>query len=433
MLKIIRGNDPASEEKIRRLVDREHVERDVEPRVREILEAVRQRGDTALLDFTRRYDGVSLTADRLKVTGAEMEAAAEVVDSTVKRAIAEAKARIEAFHLHEVRESWESKRGDGVRFGQWVRPLETMGIYVPGGGAAYPSTVLMNAVPAVVAGVENVLLVTPPMGDGRVDPCVLFAASCCGITEIYRMGGAQAIAALAYGTETIPKVDKIIGPGNVYVNVAKRLVFGVVDIDGLAGPSEIVVLAEEGADPVFVAADLLSQAEHDPLATAVLVTPSRSLAAAVEQEIERQILPLSRADVIVKALENRGAIVIVDDLESGIELVNRLAPEHLEVMVEEGNDVLPRLRHAGMVLLGQCAPVSFCDYGVGPTHVLPTGGTARFASPLSVSECLKHTNYLEVPPAASGALAESIAPLAEIEGFSAHAAAIRLRREVGNG
>jgi histidinol dehydrogenase len=433
MLNIFRACDPDSEEKVRQLVDRASIERDVEPQVRAILDAVRERGDAALLEFTRRFDRVDLTADRLRVDDDERIAAAGAIEPRVKAALLAAKARIEAFHGHEKRPSWEADPEAGVRFGQVFRPLDAIGIYVPGGETDYPSTVLMNAIPAAVAGVRRVVLVTPPGGSRGVSPHVLFAASCCGVTEIYRVGGAQAIGALAYGTETIPKVDKIVGPGNVFVNVAKRLVFGAVGIDGLAGPSEVVILADKGADPVLVAADLLSQAEHDPLATAVLVTPSGSLAEAVVEEIERQIRSLSRAVVIAGALRERGAVLVVESLDEGIDLVNRLAPEHLEVMVERIDDAIPRLRNAGMILVGEGSPVAFCDYGAGPTHVLPTGGAARFSAPLSVGDCLNHTNYLAVSGAARRCLAESLEPLAEIEGFSAHAAAMRLRKESRNG
>jgi histidinol dehydrogenase len=385
------------------------------------------------LDYTRQFDAVNLTAEQLQVSDAEKAAAEEAVAPEVRSAILDAKTRIDMFHRRELRSSWEAKPEAGVRFGQIVRPLDTIGIYVPGGEAVYPSTVLMNAIPAQVAGVGRIILVTPPGPNGQVNQYVLFAAACCGVAEIYRIGGAQAIGAMAYGTETIPQVDKIVGPGNVYVNVAKRLVFGAVGIDNLAGPSEIVVLAEESANPTLVAADLLSQAEHDLLATAVLVTPSRSLAEAVAREVEFQVQFLSRADSISRALEMRGAIILVESLDNGIDMVNRLAPEHLEVFVKQSEAVVPRLRSVGMILIGESTPVAFCDYGAGPTHVLPTGGAARFASPLSVSDCLKHSNFLEVTPAAGRSLAESLEPLAEIEGFAAHAAAIRLRKEAHNG
>ena len=433
MLNIIRAGDPGTQERIQRLIDRASIEREIEPRVRVILDAVRDRGNAALVDYTRRFDAVNLTVDQLRVSDAERVVAEEAIDARVRAAILDAKARIETFHRRELRTSWEAAPEAGVRFGQIVRPLDTIGIYVPGGEAIYPSTVLMNAVPAQVAGVGRIVLATPPSVDSRVNPYVLFAASCCGIAEIYRVGGAQAIGALAYGTETIPRVDKVVGPGNVYVNVAKRLVCGVVGIDGLAGPSEVVVLAEERADPALVAADLLSQAEHDRLATAVLVTPSRSLAEAVVEEVARQVPLLSRADVITEALETRGAIVVVNTLDDGIDLVNRLAPEHVEVLVERSDNVVPQLRNAGMILVGESTPVAFCDYGAGPTHVLPTGGAARFASPLSVNDYLKHSNVLEVTQAASGSLAESLIPLAETEGFGAHAAAMCRRKEPRNG
>jgi len=433
MLRIIRAADPRGQERIQQLIDRACVEREVEPQVRAILDAVRRKGDEAVLDYTCQFDAVTLTARQLKVSDAEKAAAERATASDVRTAILGAKARIETFHRRELRTSWEAEPEPGLRFGQIVRPLDTIGIYVPGGETAYPSTVLMNAIPARVAGVGRIVLVTPPGADGQVNAYVLLAAACCGIEEIYRIGGAQAIGALAYGTETIPRVDKIIGPGNVYVNVAKRLVFGVVGIDSLAGPSEVVVLAEEGADPVLVAADLLSQAEHDRLATAVLVTPSHILAQAVAKEVACQVQSLSRADVIVEALKMHGAIILVESLDQGIDMVNRLAPEHLEVLVEQSDAAISRLRNVGMILVGGSTPVALCDYGAGPTHVLPTGGAARFASPLSVSDCLKHSNLLDVTVAEGRSLAKSLEPLARIEGFTAHAAAMRRRKELGNG
>ena len=429
MLRILSTDDPTSEKAIARLIDRVSDERAVEQRVREILAAVREKGDEALLDYTRRFDGVSLTTGKLKVTEWEIEAAAKALEPAVSLAIAAAKARIGAFHQHEIRQSWQVKQQDGTTFGQLVRPLEAVGIYVP---AEYPSTVLMNAVPARLAGVKRVVMVTPPGKDGRVNPAALFAATTCGIVEIYKIGGAQAIAALAYGTATIPKVDKIVGPGSAYVNVAKRLVFGEVAIDSLAGPSEIVVLAEAEAEPTTIAADLLSQAEHDPLATVILVTPSQSLAEAVNTAIDRQIAGLSRKDVIAASLKSRGAIFIVDDLEEGIGLVHRIAPEHLEVMVKEPQSLLPQLRNAGMILLGEDTPVSVCDYGAGPNHVLPTGGTARFASPLGVTDFVKRTNFLHVTKEGFGPLADQAETLAGIEGFTAHAAAVKVRRGASN-
>ncbi len=432
MLRILRPNDPTDTQVVARLIDRSSDETAVEPRVREILQAVRENGDEALLAFTKEFDGVTLSPDELKVTEWEIEAAAEVLEPKAKAAIEAAKARIEAFHQYEIQQSWHVQEEDGTTFGQLARPLEAVGIYVPGGEAPYPSTVLMNAVPAVLAGVPRLILVTPPGKDGRVNRTVLFAATTCGIEEIYKIGGAQAIAALAYGTATIPKVDKIIGPGNVYVNVAKRLVFGEVAIDSLAGPSEIVVLAEEEANPATIAADLLSQAEHDPLATAFLVTSSQSLANAANAAIDRQIAGLSREDVIAASLEGRGAILIVDDLEEGIALVNRIAPEHLEVMVKDSQSLLPQLRHAGMILLGEDSPVAICDYGAGPNHVLPTGGTARFASPLGVTDFVKRTNFLHATKEGFEALADQVETLAEIEGFTAHAAAVKVRRGTSN-
>ena len=433
MIRIVRTSDRQATPVIRGLVERAAIERDVEPQVREILAAVRARGDAALIAFTRRFDGVDCSCDRLRVAEDEIGAAKAGVSRTIRTALAEAAHRIEAFHTNEMQSSWESEAEPGVRVVQIVRPLDSVGIYVPGGEAAYLSTVLMNAIPAAVAGVQRVVLATPPGPGGRIDPHVLYAAARCGVSEVYRVGGAQAIGALAYGTETIAPVDKIIGPGNVYVNVAKRLVFGDVGIDALAGPSEVVVLADGTADPALVAADLLSQAEHDRLATAILVTPSEELAVAVAAETARQVPAFARSDVIESALTDRGAIVLVDTLDEGIELVNRLAPEHLEVVVEQPSRVLPGIRHAGAILVGRDTPVAFCDYGAGPTHVLPTGGAARFSSPLGVTDFVVRTNVLTVSPSAGARLADALTPIAEIERFAAHAAAMRLRKEPRDG
>ena len=429
MIRIVRTSDRRAAPAIRRLVERVSIERDVEPQVREILNAVRANGDAALIEFTRRFDGVDSSCDRLRVAEDEIGAAKAGVYRQVRTALAEAERRIEAFHANELQSSWEFEVEPGVRIAQVVRPLDSVGIYVPGGEAIYPSTVLMNAIPAVVAGVRRVVLATPPGPDGRVDPHVLYAAARCGVSEVYQVGGAQAIGALAYGTPTIARVDKIVGPGSVYVNVAKRLVFGDVGIDALAGPSEIVVLADGDADPALVAADLLSQAEHDRLATAVLVTPSEELADTVAAEIARQAASFGRSDVIESALAKRGAIVLVESLAEGVDLVNRLAPEHLEVVVARPDEVLPEIRNAGTILVGRDTPVAFCDYGAGPTHVLPTGGAARFSSPLGVADFMVRTNVLTVSPNTGERLADTLAPLAEIERFTAHAAAMRLRKE----
>jgi len=429
MIRIVRTSDRRAAPAIRRLVERVSIERDVEPQVREILNAVRANGDAALIEFTRRFDGVDSSCDRLRVAEDEIGAAKAGVSRQVRTALAEAERRIEAFHANELQSSWEFEVEPGVRIAQVVRPLDSVGIYVPGGEAIYPSTVLMNAIPAVVAGVRRVVLATPPGPAGRVDPHVLYAAARCGVSEVYQVGGAQAIGALAYGTPTIARVDKIVGPGSVYVNVAKRLVFGDVGIDALAGPSEIVVLADGDADPALVAADLLSQAEHDRLATAVLVTPSEELADTVAAEIARQAASFGRSDVIESALAKRGAIVLVESLAEGVDLVNRLAPEHLEVVVARPDEVLPEIRNAGTILVGRDTPVAFCDYGAGPTHVLPTGGAARFSSPLGVADFMVRTNVLTVSPNTGERLADTLAPLAEIERFTAHAAAMRIRKE----
>jgi histidinol dehydrogenase len=433
MMRIVRTSDPDTSLTMQKLVNRTAAERGIEPRVREILDAVRTDGDAALIEFTSRYDGVERERYRLRVSDSEIGEAKTAVSRQGREAITEAARRIEAFHTQEVPSSWEIEAEPGVRIAQRVRALDSVGVYVPGGEAIYPSTVLMNTIPAAVAGVPRVALATPPNPAGRVDPHVLCAAAYCGVSEVYCVGGAQAIGAFAYGTETIPSVDKIVGPGNAYVNAAKRLVFGDVGIDALAGPSEVVVLADGTGDPALVAADLLSQAEHDRLATVVLVTPSAPLAEAVKTEIERQVRTLERADVIKTALAERGALIVAGSLDEGIEIANRLAPEHLELIVDAAEEVLPRLRNAGTILVGQNTPVAFCDYGAGPTHVLPTGGTARFASPLGVADFVVRTNVLTMAPGAGERLADALLPLAEMERFTAHAAAMRARKESADG
>ena len=423
-LRVLDVCDPGARSALGRLVDRLSDERSVDDAVYGILDEVRRRGDDALIDLTERFDRVRL--DSLWVPKAEIEAAARRVDADVLDALRSARDRIEAFHRHELPASWEAE-SDGVTYGQLARPLDTVGIYAPGGEAAYPSTVLMNAVPARLVGVRRLVLATPPGADGSVSAMVLAAARLCGIDEVVRVGGAQAIGALAFGTETIPRVDKIVGPGNVYVNAAKRLVGGWVGIDGLAGPSEVVVLADDAADADLIAADLLAQAEHDVRAMTVLVTPSRDLAERVGARIEARIATLDRRDTIARSLEEWGACVLVADLDEGVEWVNRVAPEHLEVMTVAAFDLLPRLTRAGMILLGAETPVSLCDYGTGPNHVLPTGGTARFGSPLGIEDFVKRTNYMAATGGAPRRLIEQTVVLAKGEGLTAHAEAALAR------
>ena len=397
--------------------------------VRAILADVRQRGDAALFEHTRRLDGVRLDPCTLRVASSEVEAAAGTLAAEVRDALALAAARIEAFHQRQRRESWlVEDEGVGL-LGQLVRPLDRVGLYVPGGSAAYPSSVLMNAIPARVAGVRELAMCTPPGPGGAVPPAVLAAAALCGVSEIYRVGGAQAVAALAFGTESIRPVDKIVGPGNVYVATAKQLVFGVVGIDMVAGPSEVLVIADESAEPGWIAADLLAQAEHDPLASALCVTAVPELAEAVGREVERQLERLPRREVAGRSLEAYGAVILVEDLAAAVTLANAVAPEHLELQVADPWLWLSRVRHAGAIFLGAHTPEVAGDYLAGPNHVLPTAGTARFSSPLGVEDFQKRSSLLALRPEALQRWREPIVRLAGLEGLEAHARSLTLRTD----
>jgi histidinol dehydrogenase len=395
--------------------------------VREILAAVRTEGDQALRAFTEKFDRVALTTFR--VSDEEYEEAEALVAPDVIDALKEAAVNIHDFHQRQVRQSWFTTKESGTLLGQLIRPLKRVGLYVPGGTAAYPSSVLMNAIPAKIAGVKEVVITTPPGPDGKVNPAILVAARIAGVNEIYKVGGAQAIAALTYGTEQIPAVDKIVGPGNIYVALAKREVYGLVSIDMVAGPSEIVVLADDTANPRYVAADLLSQAEHDPFSAAVLVTPSASLAEAVRQELERQLTDLPRRDIAEAALRHYGAICLVNDLAEGFDVVNRLAPEHLELLIENPFDHLAKVENAGAIFLGPYSSEPVGDYFAGTNHVIPTNGTARFSSPLSVDDFVKKSSVVAYSQQDLREHGRKIVALAEQEGLAAHGRAIleRLR------
>lgn len=398
-----------------------------------IIEAVRREGDEALIRLTEQFDRVTVSS--LRITEEEIQEAYAQVSGDFLSALREAAANIRAFHEKQKRSSWIDLAPSGTLLGQVIRPLRRVGLYVPGGKAAYPSSVLMNAIPAQVAGVPEIVMVTPPAtaGVAGVNPAVLVAAAECGITEIYRVGGAQAVAALAYGTQTIARADKIVGPGNIYVALAKRQVFGAVDIDSIAGPSEIVVLADDSADPAYLAADLLSQAEHDEMASAVLVTPSEALAAAVKQEVERQLELLPKREIAAASIRDYGAILTVADLDEGIRAVNRLAPEHLEVVTAAPFELLGRIENAGAIFLGAYSSEPVGDYWAGPNHVLPTNGTARFSSPLSVDDFIKKSSVIHYSRQDLLEHGEKIVRLALSEGLDAHAEAIavRLRKEGG--
>ncbi|GMX65942.1 histidinol dehydrogenase [Paenibacillus elgii] len=416
---------PASEFSLQREVEYGTPEQN--ERVQRIIEEVRRDGDAALRKFAQQFDGVKV--EELRVTQEEIEAAYAQVDEGFLEALREAAVNIRRFHEKQMRNSWMDLQADGSILGQVIRPLRRVGLYVPGGKAAYPSSVLMNAIPAQVAGVPEIVMVTPPATAGveGINPHILVAAAEAGVREIYRVGGAQAVAALAYGTESIPATDKIVGPGNIYVALAKRSVFGAVDIDSIAGPSEIVVLADETADAAFVAADLLSQAEHDEMASAILVTPSRKLAEAVRLEVDRQLSELPRRDIAAQSIRDYGAILTVDSLTEGVGVVNRLAPEHLEIIVREPFDYLSRIENAGAIFLGPYSSEPVGDYFAGPNHVLPTNGTARFSSPLNVDDFLKKSSVIYYSKEALLRDGEKIITLARHEGLDAHARAIEIR------
>ncbi|MDR0847192.1 MAG: histidinol dehydrogenase [Lactobacillales bacterium] len=394
---------------------------DIEAAVAAIIADVIANGDDALRKYAKQFDNVEITD--LAVSTGEIDAAFERVDKDLVRSLEKAKANIESYHKLQVKEGFKEVADDGVIRGQLVLPLERVGIYVPGGTAAYPSSVLMNALPAKIAGVEEIIMVTPP---GTPD-VILAAAKIAGVDKIYRVGGAQAVAALAYGTESIPKVDKIVGPGNVFVATAKKQVYGKVSIDMIAGPSEIGVIADDSANPEFIAADLLSQAEHDKLARAILVTTSRELATKVEAEVEKQLKVLPREEIAREAIEKQGIIVIANDFDEMFEIMNELAPEHLEVQVDNAIDYLGRIKHAGSIFLGHYTSESVGDYFAGTNHVLPTNGTARFYSPLGVYDFIKHTEFTYYTRDALVRDAEDITRIARFEGLEAHARSVEVR------
>ncbi|WP_298563233.1 histidinol dehydrogenase [uncultured Phascolarctobacterium sp.] len=397
--------------------------------VDKIVADVRGSGDDKLLYYTNLLDKAGLTAQNIRVSEAEFAEARQSVDTEVVEAIKRAIANVRRFHEEQMPKSWLTNRDCGAMLGQKVTPVDSVGIYVPGGTAAYPSSVIMNAVPATVAGVPRIVMAVPPGSDGKVNPYVLVTAGLIGVTEIYKMGGAQAVAALAFGTATVPKVAKITGPGNIFVTLAKKAVYGHCDIDMLAGPSEILIVADGSADPQYLAADLLSQAEHDPLASAILVTDSELLANAVAAELEVQLAALPRQEIAALSLTNHGRIIVASDMETVIEMANISAPEHLEVMTKEPFALLPYLRNAGAIFLGAYSPEPLGDYYAGPNHILPTGGTARFYSVLNVETFMKKTSIIAYTQGALAAVGSDVIKMAEAEGLQAHANAIRVRME----
>ena len=407
---------------------RENISANVEGVVGEIIANVIQQGDQALYDYAAKFDKVSLKS--LEVTGEEIEEAFSSVEPEFLDILRQAADNIRAYHEKQVRNSFILNEKDGVVIGQKVTPIEKVGLYVPGGTASYPSTVLMDSIPAKIAGCAQIVMVTPPGKDGKVSPVILAAAKIAGVDRIFKVGGAQAVAALAYGTESIPKVDKIVGPGNAYVAEAKKQVFGKVSIDMIAGPSEILVVADATANPRFVAADLLSQAEHDKMASAVLVTDSRAFAEEVRKELEIQIPQLPRAEIARASIDDNGKIIVAEgNLMLAIDIANQIAPEHLELCVDNPFDYLDKVKHAGSIFMGKYCPEALGDYFAGPNHTLPTSGTARFSSPLSVDDFVKKTQFTYYTEAALGKVADQIAYFAHKEGLDAHAKSATIRFE----
>ena len=409
---------------------RVNMKTNIEDIVADIIKNVTERKDEAVKEYCERFDGVELSS--LQVTDAEIEEAYASMDKEFVRILEDAAENIRNFHKRQVRNSFIISENNGVVIGQKVIPVEKVGLYVPGGTAAYPSTVLMDSIPAKIAGCSEIVMVTPPMKDGKINPVILTAAKIAGVDKIFKVGGAQAVAALAYGTESIPKVDKIVGPGNAFVAEAKKQVFGIVSIDMIAGPSEILVVADNTCNPKFVAADLLSQAEHDKMASAVLVTDDMDFANAVSDELERQIPLLPRSEIARAAIDNNGKIRVADDIKCVIDIANEIAPEHLELCVDNPFDYLDSIKHAGSIFMGKYCPEALGDYFAGPNHTLPTSGTARFSSPLSVDDFVKKTQYTYYTKNALSRVADDIAYFAEKEGLSAHAKSATIRFEDEN-
>jgi histidinol dehydrogenase len=431
MIEIIKldGSHPGSNPKLQSILSRTSgLSSSVLAQAETVVRDIEARGDEALIEYTARFDGVTLTSDTLQAGRQLIADLAAQADDRLIAAMREAIANIRRFHERQMARDWEMEAANGVRLGQRVTPLEIVGLYVPGGSAAYPSTVMMNAVPAQVAGVKRIVVVTPPAQFAK-SPVIAAVLKELELFEVYTVGGAQAVAALAYGTETLPRVDKIVGPGNQYVAAAKKLVYGLVDIDSLAGPSEIVVIADDTARADFVAADLLSQAEHSEDAAAILITPSGRLAEAVREEIIRQTAQLSRREIITRALADFGALIVTASLDQACALADRIAPEHIEVMTADSEAVAARLRHAGAIFIGAYSPEPVGDYFAGTNHVLPTGGTARFSSALGVYDFLKRTSLIRYTRAELLRTAEAIDRLARAEGFDAHARAATIRVE----
>ena len=397
--------------------------------VNEIIDSVRKNGDRAIYDYTLKFDKYALSEDNIKVTREEIEEAYTMLDAGLVEVIRKSAENIRAFHTKQLRNSWFDAKEDGTILGMKITPIARAGVYVPGGKAAYPSSVLMNVIPAKVAGVSEIIMTTPPGADGKVNPGTLVAADIAGVDTIYKVGGAQAIAAMAFGTASIPKVDKITGPGNIFVALAKKAVYGYVSIDSIAGPSEILVLADETANPRYVAADLLSQAEHDELASAILITTSKELAEAVSEQVDLFTAELSRKEIITKSLENYGYILLAENMSDAIEAVNEIASEHLEILTSNPFEVMTRIKNAGAIFMGEYASEPLGDYFAGPNHILPTNGTAKFFSPVNVDDFIKKTSIISYSREALEKVHKDIETFAESEGLTAHANSVKVRFE----
>ncbi len=428
MLRIITDQSEAQTE-LKRISDRTHNEQiqTQEATVKDIISTVRKHGNQALFDYTLQFDGQVINGENLKVTGSEIDAAYQKISRDLLQAIKLAANKIEAFHKQRVPKSWVQFADDNVVLGKRYTPVDRAGLYIPGGRASYPSTVLMNAIPAKVAQVPRIVMVTPPSQEGKINPAVLVAASEAGVTEIYRVGGAQAVAALAYGTETIPPVDVITGPGNIYVTLAKKQVYGTVGIDSLAGPSEVLIIADKQANPVHVAVDLLAQAEHDPMAAAILITDNPDLADKVQEEVVKQLESHPRRTLTEKAIAHYGIIIVTDNLQQAAKLSNLFAPEHLELEIEDPWALVEEIRHAGAIFLGNSTPEAVGDYLAGPNHTLPTSGAARYASALGVETFMKYSSLIEYSPLALQKMSKAIQDLAEAEGLPSHGNSVKFR------
>ncbi len=428
MISVIKYGDNEGKRLVEDILSRSQLEnKQVQETVDKIIANIRANGDKALFDYTKQFDGFEVTEQNEQLTKEEIEEAYNLVDKELIEVIKKSAERISAFHEKQKINSWLEPNKNGEMLGQLIRPLERVGVYVPGGKAAYPSSVLMNIVPAKVAGVEDIVMTTPPNKEGKVNPTTIVAADIAGVDKIFKVGGAQAVAALAFGTKSIPKVDKIVGPGNIFVALAKRSVYGYVNIDSVAGPSEILVLADDSANAEYVAADLLSQAEHDEMASAILITTSEELAENVKAELEKQTARLERREIIEKSLANYGAIILVNSFDEACELSNAVAPEHMEVCTKEPFALLPKIQNAGAIFLGHYTPEPLGDYMAGPNHVLPTGGTARFFSPLSIDDYIKKSSILSFSEEAFKKLGEDVVKFANAEGLTAHANSVKVR------